>query len=37
MKYESPQIEIGENEQNDILTVSQGEILESDKTWGDIS
>lgn len=37
MKYETPQMETCKSEQNDILTVSQGDILEDDKSWGEIS
>lgn len=37
LKYETPQIGIYKAEQNDILTVSSGEILEDDKSWGEIS
>lgn len=37
MKYETPEIETCESEQKDILTVSSGDILEDDKTWGNIS
>ena len=35
--YESPQIDMFESEIEDILTVSSDEMLEDDKTWGDIS
>lgn len=35
--YESPQIDMFDSEIKDILTVSSDEILEDDKTWGDIS
>ena len=36
-KYETPQIKIKECEQREILTVSPGDVLEDDKTWGEIS
>lgn len=37
MKFETPQIEICECEQEDILTASIGDVLVDDKTWGEIS
>ena len=37
MKYETPEIKIIECGRKDILTVSPGNILEDDKTWGEIS
>ena len=37
VKYETPQIETCKSEEDDILTVSPGDVLEDDTTGGEIS
>lgn len=36
-EYKTPEMEICESEQNDILTASIEDVLVDDKTWGEIS
>lgn len=36
-EYKTPQIEICECEQDDILTASIDDVLVDDRTWGEIS